>query len=67
MTTESTVRAMTKPERVEYLRARGWHRLSARGSQCWLAPGWRLERGEIVPGADKAFYSLAAAIRTAVP
>jgi hypothetical protein len=74
VTVESVVRAMTKPERVAYLEARGWYRLSARDSQCWLAPGWRrltephgwLRRGEVVPGDDRGFYSLAAAIRTAV-
>jgi hypothetical protein len=34
VTIEATARAMTKAERVAYLRERDWYRLSARGSQC---------------------------------
>jgi hypothetical protein len=65
--TEATVRAMTRPERVAYLRAHGWYRLSARGSQSWLAPGWRRHAaGYVEPGGDRGFYSLAAAIRAAI-
>jgi hypothetical protein len=63
---ETTVRAMSRAERVAYLRAAGWHRLSARGSQCWLAPGWQRQRGHVTPGPDRTFYTLAAAIRKAV-
>jgi hypothetical protein len=65
--TEATVRAMTRVERVAYLHAAGWHRLSSRGSQCWLAPGWqRHPRGYVEPGPDRGFYTLAAAIREAL-
>jgi hypothetical protein len=63
---EATVRAMTRAERVAFLQAAGWHRLSSHGSQCWLAPGWQRQRGYVTPGPDRAFYSLAAAIRKAV-
>ncbi len=64
---EAAVRAMTRAERVAYLQAAGWHRLSARGSQTWLAPGWRRHPGaHVEPGQDRGFYTLAAAIRTAV-
>jgi hypothetical protein len=64
---EAAVRAMTRAERVAYLRAAGWRRLSHRGSQCWLAPGWRRHPdGYFEPGPDRGFYTLAAAVRTAV-
>ncbi len=64
---EATVRAMTRPERVAYLQAAGWHRLSSHGSQCWFAPGWRRHpAGYVEPGPDRGFYSLASAIRKAV-
>jgi len=64
---EATVRAMTRPERAAYLQAAGWHRLSSRGSQCWLAPGWhRHPAGYVEPGPDRGFHTLAAAIRKAV-
>jgi hypothetical protein len=65
--TEAAVRAMSRAERFAYLRAAGWHRLSSRGSQCWLAPGWRRDpAGYVEPGPDRGFYTLAAAIRVAV-
>lgn len=55
MSVETTVRAMTRAEKVAYLKAHGWHRISWRGSQTWQPPG------------DPAgFYTLAAAIRTAL-
>jgi hypothetical protein len=64
---EAAVRTMTRAQRTAYLRAAGWHRLSARGSQAWLAPGWqRHPRGYVEPGPDRGFYTMAAAIRTAV-
>lgn len=65
---ESAVRAMTKAERVTYLQDRGWYRLSAAGSQCWLAPGWqRITRFRVdPPDHDRGLYSLAAAVRKAI-
>jgi hypothetical protein len=64
---EVAVRAMTRAQRVAYLRAAGWHRLSSHGSQTWLAPGWhRHPRGHVEPGQDRGFYTLAAAIRMAI-
>lgn len=57
---EAAVRSMTKPERRDYLRAHGWTRLSGRGSECWFHPS----RDQ--PGGDRGFYTLAAAIRTAL-
>ena len=53
---ERRVRAMTKPERRAYLLAAGWTRIG----DTWLHPNSRPVR----PGPW--FYSLAAAIRTAV-
>jgi hypothetical protein len=52
MTAEQSVRAMSKRERVDYLKAHGWQRLGYRGSQTWIRPAesWR-------------FFTLAAAIR----
>ena len=38
---EAAVRAMTRAERVDYLRQNGWYRLSAYGSQTWFAQGWK--------------------------
>jgi hypothetical protein len=46
---EAAARAMTRRERVDYLRAHGWHRFDSQGSQRWGFDGW--------------VYSLAAAIR----
>jgi hypothetical protein len=60
MRVESTVRAMTKTERRDYLRSHGWTRLSARGSETWFHPT------HDQPEGDRGFYTLAAAIRTAV-
>ena len=54
--TETTARSMTKAERVAYLKARGWRRISSSGSQSWLHPNPR----------DRAVWSLAAAIRHAL-
>jgi hypothetical protein len=64
-TTESALRAMTRPERVAHLLSHGWYRLSARGAQSWFAPGWvRVSQGDVEPPEhDRCFYSLAAAIR----
>ena len=53
MTTEQRARAMSKRERVDYLKAHGWQRLgSRREAQTWIRPpeAWR-------------FFTLAAAIR----
>jgi hypothetical protein len=55
-TVEAVVRSMTKTERVEYLRAHGWTRISYRDSQSWRAPD----------PDDHGFYTLAAAIRTEI-
>lgn len=55
MSVETTVRAMTRAEKVAYLKAHGWHRISWRGSQTWQPPG-----------DPPAVYTLAAAIRTAL-
>lgn len=65
---ERAVRAMTRPERVAYLRAAGWYRVAGGQTQMWFAPGWReYAPGLVEPGGeDRAFYSLAAAIRTAL-
>jgi hypothetical protein len=52
MTTQQRAQAMTKRERVDYLKAHGWHRFSSRGSQTWI---WRAE--------SRRFFTLAAAIR----
>ena len=66
--TETTVRRMTKAERVAYLREHGWYRLSAAGSQTWFSPGWqRVSPHDVEPPEhDRCFYSLATAIRKAV-
>lgn len=37
--TEQTARAMSKPERVAYLKAKGWTRTDSAGSQAWRDPG----------------------------
>jgi hypothetical protein len=66
-TIEADARAMTQAERVAYLRECGWYRLSASGSQTWLAPGCRRVNGVVEPPEhDRTFYSLAAAIREAL-
>lgn len=52
-TIESAVRAMTKTQRVEYLREHGWTRIGYSGAQCWRHPD----------EDDHGFYTLAAAIR----
>lgn len=54
-TIEATVRAMTKTDRRDYLRARGWNQITSRGSGCWTRPS-----------EPSHLYTLAAAIRTAV-
>jgi len=46
---ETAARAMTKRERVDYLKARRWYRFDSHGAQRWGFEGW--------------VYSLAAAIR----
>jgi hypothetical protein len=48
--------SMTKPERVAWLRERGWTRLGYDGAQTWLSPD----------PDDRCFYSLAAALRFAL-
>jgi hypothetical protein len=48
---ERTVRTMTKPQRVTYLREHGWYRHNSTGSQTWFAPGWQRNR---CPGARAA-------------
>ncbi len=55
-TVEARVRRMTRPERVRYLKDAGWRRLSSYGAQSWRAPDQ----------SDRGFYTLAAAIRTAL-
>lgn len=67
-TIEAEARALSKAERVAYLREHGWYRLSYRGSQAWFSPGWqRINRHLVVaPEHDRCFYSLAAAIRNAL-
>lgn len=60
MSVESSLRRMTKQERVAFLRARGWSRLSKRGTETWFHPTCD------EPGGDRGFYSLADAIRTAL-
>jgi hypothetical protein len=54
---EARVRAMSKPERRDYLVQAGWKRL---GSRTWWHPTFHQ------PGGDRSFYTLAAAIRTAL-
>ncbi len=56
MNTEQLVRAMSKRERVGYLKAHGWQRLGYHGAQSWISPA----------GPSWAFYTLAAAIRNAL-
>ena len=51
---ERRVRAMTKAEKVAYLRAAGWHRRSAHASQSWRDPD---------PASPYVAWTLAAAIR----
>jgi hypothetical protein len=54
---EARVRAMTKSERRNHLVQAGWQRL---GSRTWRHPTVDQPRG------DRGFYTLAAAIRTAL-
>jgi hypothetical protein len=52
---EPAARAMGKPERVAYLRSRGWrHRIECGGAQSWEPPG---------TAPHEASFTLAAAIR----
>jgi hypothetical protein len=52
--TETAARAMSKPDRVAYLKAHGWERMSSSGSQTWIDP----ETGHT--------YTLALAVRVAL-
>jgi hypothetical protein len=65
---EARVLAMTKAEREDYLRRHGWYRLSGGKTQTWYAPGWKRVNPRLVepPEHDRAHYSLARAIRTAL-
>lgn len=37
---EQRARAMTRGERGDFLRSRGWVRLSGRRAECWTRPGY---------------------------
>lgn len=52
--TERSARAMSRVERVAYLKSSGWQRLSAIGSQTWIDP------------QTGATFTLASAVRVAI-